>query len=1358
MPRKTHTSPPTTTSTTTTTTTAAPTHHVSNGSSTIFLPHPATTCTTTTTSTVHTQQQLSNAPTYTNQRSARPNTMAQRTVSAPPPPPSPPSPHAVLHRAYSNTQEQHTTTRKDFLKPSRIIGERHPEEIPDATDECFTPQYHIEWVDGTTTWEPMKKFHGWKQYKMMIQDYKVRKRAGVNLQDPKYYADLDRMEIVHSSSSEADSADLHTTPQLQKEIQTQQQQQQPTVHMGGGEIQGNEGVLRCNNRLVSTVHRDLECKYADEEEKFNNPSPHPPTPPRTTSHPHSPHRTSHRKATRTTTPRRAQHTQHTHTQAQTHMNTHTYTIPTPPTTRPSIITDIHHTHLGMWRNICRIHFNKYAEIHSKATDRQAAIECMKQIMALPQQVLQRGTNQQIKSAMREYIQHQQSNTTPSTATPHASNATTQRNIPNNIHRCINMIKVGGKRCLQRGIRALVQRPLASFDDQGVLLHKLQQLHPPARDHTPLVYPADAPQHPMINIDDDILRDIVKNKIHNGSAPGPSGWSGHMLYVLMEDEKCFDGIKCLTSDLVNGFTQHTDMHMSLMSALLIAVEKPNGNGIRPIAMGEIFYKLAVHYAMKLVENHLPSLFDTIQHGVGSSGGADKAVQLIRHSLDHYRKECNGQDDIIVLTTDITNAFNSMDRKIIWNQLLANPCTQPLWRLFQSSYGQPTPLYVYDKQEYKTTIMSETGVRQGDVLGAFGFAMGVQPAYEKCIAGLKVSSFAIQDDLTFVGSAAQVFTAYDRFKESLSELNLCLAPTKCHVLMPKVNTNTHSDQDSDQMSAQYAMICEKIAAAANERNLCIQHSDLQVLGVYLSHNDEQIEEWCYNLVSSDNTETDRMFQALVHPAMPVQIANLLLRYCMVPRMNYLCRTIHPRHIHTATMEFDKRVLHTFCTINNIDEDRTSETLQSQLQLPLRLGGFGLRSATTLSHIAYVSSLMSMMSDYQKLFPTTAYSIDGHTFSTSLVCQSLEEEWKEVQQMGIDLTATIKHRDAAEVAQKCTAGTHVTFPAQTQHTMTHMLENHVYSNMQVEYKEWDCKEELARYQSLSTEGTSRWLTVLPTCPQYTINDSQYQCAVAHRCGITIADLHKAGVFKCMCGHDASTDHRHFHTCRKLTGGGTTIRHNNMVFTLAQRLQELHLPIVREPLYKNMALSTRHMHPDRAARMSEEKEDDDNNVDENTSQLRGDLAVVCDTGGYLIDVSVVQADADTYIKQGAHEESRLAIKHMEKHKTEKYENFCLDAKLKMVPFVYDSYGCIGQQALVFLQKMSTLSPSPAEWLTHTLNCLSMCLQRSNAQLLSRARCQCVVHDLQRSVAVGYVNSAVRLNSHANVDHVGYTDVAVIA
>ena len=46
----------------------------------------------------------------------------------------------------------------------------------------------------------------------------------------------------------------------------------------------------------------------------------------------------------------------------------------------------------------------------------------------------------------------------------------------------------------------------------------------------------------------------------------------------------------------------------------------------------------------------------------------------------------------------------------------------------------------------------------------------------------------------------------------------------------------------------------------------------------------------------------------------------------------------------------------------------------------------------------------------------------------------------------------------------------------------------------------------------------------------------------------------------------------------------------------------------------------------------------------------------------------------------------------------------------------------------------------------------------MSRAGCQCMFHDLGRSVAIGQVNSELRLNHVVNIDHAGYSNGAVMA
>jgi hypothetical protein len=59
-----------------------------------------------------------------------------------------------------------------------------------------------------------------------------------------------------------------------------------------------------------------------------------------------------------------------------------------------------------------------------------------------------------------------------------------------------------------------------------------------------------------------------------------------------------------------------------------------NGVRPIAISESFYKLATMYAMSLITNTLPMLFEPLQLGVGAVGGTERAVHILQAGLEPW----------------------------------------------------------------------------------------------------------------------------------------------------------------------------------------------------------------------------------------------------------------------------------------------------------------------------------------------------------------------------------------------------------------------------------------------------------------------------------------------------------------------------------------------------------------------------------------------------------------------------------------------------------------------------------------------------------------------------------------------------
>jgi hypothetical protein len=83
----------------------------------------------------------------------------------------------------------------------------------------------------------------------------------------------------------------------------------------------------------------------------------------------------------------------------------------------------------------------------------------------------------------------------------------------------------------------------------------------------------------------------------------------------------------------------------------------------------------------------------------------------------------------MSLDIKNAFNTRSRVKMAESLFRTPRTHPIWNLFHWAYCDPSHLNLYHQNgEYKGTILSQEGLRQGDILASF-ISLSMQPASEK-----------------------------------------------------------------------------------------------------------------------------------------------------------------------------------------------------------------------------------------------------------------------------------------------------------------------------------------------------------------------------------------------------------------------------------------------------------------------------------------------------------------------------------------------------------------------------------------------------------------------------------------------------
>ena len=102
------------------------------------------------------------------------------------------------------------------------------------------------------------------------------------------------------------------------------------------------------------------------------------------------------------------------------------------------------------------------------------------------------------------------------------------------------------------------------------------------------------------------------------------------------------------------------------AHLYALQKKGGD-IRPIAVGNTFRRLFSELSLHSVMNSLREDLLPCQLGVGVRMGCESAVHATRSFINH------SVDPKVLLKLDVSNAFNSIDRKTFIGEIVTRSCT-------------------------------------------------------------------------------------------------------------------------------------------------------------------------------------------------------------------------------------------------------------------------------------------------------------------------------------------------------------------------------------------------------------------------------------------------------------------------------------------------------------------------------------------------------------------------------------------------------------------------------------------------------------------------------------------------------------
>ena len=490
-----------------------------------------------------------------------------------------------------------------------------------------------------------------------------------------------------------------------------------------------------------------------------------------------------------------------------------------------------------------------------------------------------------------------------------------------------------------GLAPGTPQTLAELCDNTLRPQELQTPLPPE----PLQY---QPQSPVVL--DRTQFAWVLQEARRGLSAGLGGTRNEYLQLCLESETALDLLTDVAEVLARGRVPEPVVAAMAMSQLT-ALRKPNGR-VRGICAGDTFRRLVAKCLARQKQQALRQAVAPANFGLADRSGTDGLIHLVR-SLTEADHNCT------VLSIDGVGAYDHVSRARMMQELWREEELRDLVPFVRMWLNRRSTFVWTDDEGNPHDVPQGEGGEQGDALMPALFCLAMKPALEEIQSRLGEGDLVLAylDDVYILTRPERARAAYDVAAEVLSRV--CGIQVNRGKLVCWNKTGADAPQGISELDTPGHRVWRGNAPAAE--------NGIRVLGAPIGTDE---------YTAAEGIRAAQQEQGLLDALLRLnrlQVAWLLLLYCAAPRANYTLRTVPPRQALGYAQEHDRRVLATAAalldvTLREENQGDGADLRRRQAQLPLRYGGFGLRSSVRTAPAAYWASWADSLQPLSRRYP--------------------------------------------------------------------------------------------------------------------------------------------------------------------------------------------------------------------------------------------------------------------------------------------------------------------------------------------------------------------------------------------------------